>query len=83
MNLILSNRANKIWMWNITGVTKYCSRKTELKTVTNQKPKQGCRDLFVGNGRRVPGTKCELLPMIKQPLMQAISLMAIKRWIEY
>jgi hypothetical protein len=31
-----------------------------------------------GNGRRVPGTKCELLPMIKQPLMQAISLMAIK-----
>jgi hypothetical protein len=40
MNPILSNRANKIWMQNITGVTKYCSRETELKTVMNQKPKK-------------------------------------------
>jgi hypothetical protein len=27
-------------MQNITGVTKYCSRETELKTVMNQKPKK-------------------------------------------
>ena len=78
MNLILSNRANKIWMWNITGVTKYCSRETELKAVTNQKTKKDAEFYLFGNDRRVPGTKCELLPMIKQPLMQAISLMAIK-----
>jgi hypothetical protein len=28
------------------------------------------------NDRRVPGTKCELLPMIKQTLVQAVSLEA-------